>query len=202
LTGQQQKKALKYLEEDEFARALLAHERRDWQNPDQIVDEIGVRRGMFVADLACGPGFFVVPLARKVGESGRVYAVDKSGVMLNYLRSTLDRAKVNHTIVNIIEADATHTRIPSSKCEVVLFANVLHDIEARNEFLSEVKRIAKIGAKVVDIDWGDMDSEIGPPRDIRLSESKSLEILKNNGLELDEKIKAGPYHYGLVLHFS
>lgn len=190
------------MEEDEFARALLAHERREWQNPEQIISEIGVKRGMFVADLACGPGFFIVPLAKKVTESGRVYAVDKSKVMLSYLRSTLDRAKINRMIVDVIEADVSETRIPSSKCDVVLFANVLHDIESRSKFLFEVKRIAKKEAKVVDIDWRDTDSEIGPPLEIRLSESKSLEILKSNGLVLDGKVNAGPYHYGLVLHFG
>jgi ubiquinone/menaquinone biosynthesis C-methylase UbiE len=189
------------LEEDEFARALLAHERRDWQNPDQIVREIGVKHGMFVGDLACGPGFFVVPLAKKVGESGHVYAVDHSKVMLDYLRSTLDRANIDHSIVSIIEAEVSDTSIPSSKCDVVLFANVLHDIAGREEFLSEVKRISKKGAKIVDIDWNAVNDEIGPPLSIRLSETKSLEILKVNGLELDGKINAGPYHYGLVLHF-
>ncbi len=190
------------MEEEQFARALLAHERREWQNPDQIVDEIGVERGMSVADLACGPGFFVVPLAKKVGDFGRVYAVDKSKVMLSYLRSTLDRAKIDRDTVDVIEADVSNTRIPSSKCDVVLFANVLHDLEIPSEFLSEVKRISKTGAKIVDIDWRDTDQEIGPPLDIRLSETISLEILRSNGFELDEKINAGPYHYGLVLHYT
>lgn len=187
------------MDEDEFAWALLAHERREWQNPDEIVTHIGIKKGMIVADLACGPGFFIVPLARAVEQTGRVYAVDKSRVMLNYLRSNLKRAKINLDTVKIIQSDVSKTSIPSSSCDIVLFANVLHDIEDHNKFLTEVRRISKKRVRVVDIDWKDVDNGIGPPVEIRLSESRSKEILEKNGFELEKKIDAGPYHYGLVL---
>jgi ubiquinone/menaquinone biosynthesis C-methylase UbiE len=188
------------MDEDEFARSLLAHERRDWQDPDRILSQLPLGRGMGVADLACGPGFFTVPLARAVEDSGTVYAVDNSPLMLKYLRSILKRASVRPQVVKIIESDAAHTGIPPETCDLVLFANILHDLERPDEFLAEVKRISKPGATVVDIDWrNDLDNGFGPPVEIRLGEAKARELLLRNGLKVVGSIDSGPYHYGIAL---
>lgn len=74
------------METDEFARVLMSKERRERQNPEKIIKSVGVTRGMVVADLGCGPGFFTIPLALAVGKSGMVYAVDSDAGMLSYLR--------------------------------------------------------------------------------------------------------------------
>ncbi len=187
------------MNEDEFAKSLLAHERREWQNPEKIIAQIDVKKGMVIADLACGPGFFVVPLARAVGESGRVYAVDSSELMLGYLRSNLERSGTQSQNVTIYKSDVSQTNIPSASCDIVLFANILHDLDYPSEFLTEVKRISKLNALIVDIDWKDIDNGFGPPLDIRMSETKAQGILKKGGLVLVRSIDPGPYHYGLVL---
>jgi ubiquinone/menaquinone biosynthesis C-methylase UbiE len=187
------------LDEHEFAKSLLAHERREWQDPEKIISQIYVKRGASIADLACGPGFFVIPLARALGEEGTIYAVDKSKVMLEYLKSGMKKAKINPKIVKIIEADVTKTPIPSSSCNVVLFANILHDLDDPRVFLDEVKRIAKPSALIVNIDWKDVDNGFGPPLEIRLSEAKARKILEDNNFMIVKSIDAGPYHYGLYL---
>ena len=61
---------------DDFAEILMSPGRLEWQNPDKIVRALGVKQGMKVADIGCGPGFFTIPLARAVGQRGAVYAVD------------------------------------------------------------------------------------------------------------------------------
>jgi ubiquinone/menaquinone biosynthesis C-methylase UbiE len=187
------------MDENEFAKSLLAHERKEWQDPQKIVTEIGVKEGMTVADLACGPGFFVVPLAKAVGEKGRIYAVDKSQVMLEYLKSNIARTKTNAEIVKIIEADVSKTSIPSSSCDIVFFANILHDLDNPEAFLNEAKRISKPHAILVDIDWKDVNNGFGPPLEVRMSETKAKTILADNGLFIQSNIDAGPYHYGFIL---
>jgi ubiquinone/menaquinone biosynthesis C-methylase UbiE len=187
------------MEEHEFAKSLLAHERKEWQDPEKIISQLGVKKGMTVADLACGPGFFVVPLARVVGKDGRIFAVDRSEIMLGYLRSYMARSKTDSRIVKIVEADVSKTSIPSSSCDIVLFANILHDIDDPKMFFEEVKRISKPNAIAADVDWKDVDNGFGPPLEIRMSETKAREIFQKNGLKLERSIDAGPYHYGILI---
>ena len=51
-------------------------ERRKWQNPENILDGIGLHPGMTFIDIGCGQGFFTIPAAKIVGDSGKVYASD------------------------------------------------------------------------------------------------------------------------------
>jgi SAM-dependent methyltransferase len=61
------------------------------QNPvDQMtarwLAEAGIRPGMRVVDIGCGPGTVTFELARQVGPSGRVYGVDREPKMLELAR--------------------------------------------------------------------------------------------------------------------
>ena len=44
-------------------------ERRKWQNPEDILAEIGLRSGMTFMDIGCCQGFFTIPAARIVVDS-------------------------------------------------------------------------------------------------------------------------------------
>ena len=190
------------MNEDEFARALLAHERKEWQDPDKILSQLGVKTGMIAADLACGPGYFTIPMARAVGKDGIVYAVDSSTVMLGYLSSNIAHSKIGKKIINVIESDITETRITSSSVDFVLLANILHDVQDRTRLFSEIRRITKQDSELIVIDWKKEDTGLGPPVEIRLTESESRKILHENGYEVTQSIEAGPYHYGLVFKKS
>ena len=50
--------------------------REQWQMPVRVMDQIGVRSGMTVADVGAGDGWFTFYLAERVGSSGRVIAED------------------------------------------------------------------------------------------------------------------------------
>jgi ubiquinone/menaquinone biosynthesis C-methylase UbiE len=65
----------------ERAGSLDSKIRRWLQNPQKILVPY-VREEMTVLDIGCGPGLFSVEMARMVGKSGRVIAVDLQEGML------------------------------------------------------------------------------------------------------------------------
>lgn len=86
------------MDADDLARRLIYDSRREWQDPAKIAKEIGIVKGIWVADLGCGPGFFTLPIASMVGENGVVYAVDANPIMLRHLRTNLQSGRCNHGI--------------------------------------------------------------------------------------------------------
>lgn len=186
------------MDANRLARFLTSNERRVWQDPLKISKAMGVKSGMTVADLACGPGFFTLPLASLVGEKGLVYAVDAHPTMLDHLRVNIEKSGASPNVVKAVLADVAKTGIPSGSVDIALFANVLHDIDDKEMFLAEVKRICRRGANVIDIDWTKDRMETGPPFEIRLSEAESRRILSENGLVVTGTIDAGLHHYGLI----
>lgn len=177
----------------------MSEERKEWQNPESILDSIPINKNMVVADLACGPGYFTIPISKKVAPDGTVYAVDSNEIMLQHLSKNL-KAVEHGTIgkVVMLKNDISDTEIPSGMADVVFFANILHDIVDRNSFFAEVKRISKKSAKIVNIDWLKTSMDIGPPVEIRLSENESKKIVTQGGLRIERDFDAGPYHYAFV----
>ena len=51
-------------------------EREREEQPGRAVEALGITRGMVVADVGAGSGYYTVRLAKAVGPDGRVYATD------------------------------------------------------------------------------------------------------------------------------
>jgi len=55
---------------------LESPDREEWQQPNKIMDILGIAEGSRVADVGAGGGWFTIRLARRVGPAGLVYAED------------------------------------------------------------------------------------------------------------------------------
>jgi ubiquinone/menaquinone biosynthesis C-methylase UbiE len=189
------------LNNEDFAKLLMAEERREWQNPEEIIEQIGVAAGTSAADLACGPGFFTIPFARSVGSLGEIYAVDIDPVMLRHLKANLEssNSEKDFSKVRTIEADVCNTNIPDQSIDLIIFANILHDLKDRKSFFAEIKRISRKTSRIIDIDWHKRNTDdLGPPLTRRLSENEARIMIRNNGLIIVYALNPGPHHYGFV----
>ena len=184
------------------AKFLMSEERRQWHNPEDILKHADVTKGMTIADLGSGPGFFTIPMAQITGEKGLVYAVDSNQNMLDSLKENIAKSEVNPKVIKIVNSDMCHTGIPKESVDIVLFANVLHEVADRKAFFQEVKRISKITAFIVDVDWKKIQTEHGPPIESRLSENEANQILSESGFIVVKQTDAGPYHYELIAKLS
>jgi ubiquinone/menaquinone biosynthesis C-methylase UbiE len=64
--------------------------RRLITDPSRLLDGL-VRPGDVVADIGCGPGFFTLPLAEAVDDTGAVVAIDVQPEMLDKIRERATR---------------------------------------------------------------------------------------------------------------
>ena len=55
---------------------------------ERMFDDAGIRPGMRVLDIGCGPGMTSVMLARRVGSEGHVFGVDQNPRMIELARQT------------------------------------------------------------------------------------------------------------------
>jgi ubiquinone/menaquinone biosynthesis C-methylase UbiE len=181
-----------------LAEFLMSEERKQWHNPETILKFAGATKGMTMADLGSGPGFFTIPMAQITGEKGLVYAVDSDQNMVDSLKENIAKSGVNPKVIKIVNSDVCHTGIPKESVDLVLFANVLHEVDNRKAFFQEVKRISKLKAYIVDVDWKKIKTEHGPPLKSRISEDEAKRILSVSGFTVVKQTDAGPYHYELV----
>lgn len=110
--------------------------RRWLQNPRRLLEPY-VREGMTVLDFGCGPGFFTLELARLVGPTGRVLAVDLQPEMLELVRF---QAQGTELAARITLHPCPPNRLGISEpLDFVLAFYVLHELPDPKAFLAELR---------------------------------------------------------------
>src|SRR6267142_2855738 len=100
--------------------------RKKWQKPDALVRALRLRRGQMVAEIGSGPGYFTPLLARAVGPSGHVFAVDPEPLVLDVLRKRVARSGVKN-VTPVLGRD-DDPLIPRGRCQVAVIINAYHHI--------------------------------------------------------------------------
>lgn len=168
-------------------------------NPEKLLAQLDIQKGMRVADFGCGHGYFVLPLAKMVGDSGKIYAID---VLKEALEAVESRTKIQE-IPNIeaIRGDLElpgGSKLPPDSCDLVLVANILFQSQKKEEIIQEAKRITKPGGRIVVIDWLPERPEIGPTEGWRISAQSLRELVERQGLSLVSNLNTDKYHFGMI----
>lgn len=131
---------------------VLASPVRRWlmrQDPGKILEPY-VRPGMTVLEPGPGMGFFTLALARLVGDSGRVVAVDVQQKMLDGLRRRADKAGLANRIQPRLAAPDTLALADlGNQVDFVLAFAMVHEMPEGNSFFTEVARAMKPGAALL-----------------------------------------------------
>ena len=141
-------------------------------DPVKNLKAFDLRENMIVADLGAGSGFYAIPAARMV-PMGKVYAIE---IQKDFLTTIKDK---------IVDA--------------VIASNILFQVEDKDKFIEEAKRILKPQGQLLLIDWLDNTSAIGPSFDKIISKNKACEMFEKKGFTWQRDIDAGMHHYGIIL---
>jgi ubiquinone/menaquinone biosynthesis C-methylase UbiE len=98
-----------------------------------------------VLEIGCGPGFFTIPAAKIVGESGHVVAIDTNPVAVGYVKRKVAENGLTNT--EVILADAAETGLPDSSFDVVFLFGVVHDLDL-TKVIPEMHRILKASGRL------------------------------------------------------
>jgi ubiquinone/menaquinone biosynthesis C-methylase UbiE len=137
-----------------------------------------VREGMTVFEPGPGMGFFTLPMARMVGQSGRVVAVDIQPQMIENLRRKARRSSVDNRIeCRLMESSGMGISDLAGKVDFILAFAVVHEMPDSMKFFTESFLALKRGGKV-------LFSE--PSSHIDNSEfQKSLDLARKAGFEVE-----------------
>lgn len=116
---------------------LERSEREMEELPETALDAIGIHAGMVVADVGAGSGYFTARMSRRVGPSGRVYAVDVQPEMLAILRRRVASEKLGN--VEIVAGGEADPRLPRNSLDLILLVDVYHEFSQPQTMLRRLK---------------------------------------------------------------
>jgi ubiquinone/menaquinone biosynthesis C-methylase UbiE len=142
---------------------------KERQPPKQIMDSIGIKKGMVIGEVGAGRGRFTVYLAREVGTTGKILANDIDESAINSLRSRIQR--LGFTNVHTILGKPDDPLFPEKSLDMAIMVWVYHMIDKPDELLKKVRLSLKAGASLVILD--PCDAEIDEEFHIDRKNSKT-----------------------------
>lgn len=152
---------------------------------------------MKVADVGCGTGFFTIPMAKLVGDQGKVFAIDVQEKMIALLNEKIQKLKIKN--IETFVSTEENIPLPNESVDLALMASVLHELDSYVT-VREVYRFLKPQGVLAVLEWKKEESplEFGPPIWERLTPDQTREIVEKIGFEVKDVSLIGPYHYLLI----
>jgi ubiquinone/menaquinone biosynthesis C-methylase UbiE len=146
---------------------------------EPMVAALDLHPGMHVLDVGSGPGQTTIELARRVGQSGRITAIDINREFVVTAKERARKADLGARI-EFINSEFPPLPFPDSNFERVWCKNVLEYVDSAAATIKEMARVAARGALVaaIDSDWEMIALEIEPEAQDRSDRiiGKALEI--------------------------
>ena len=148
--------------------------------PIELLERIGIRRGQAVLDFGCGYGIYTIPVAKIVGEQGRIYALDKDKEAMDALMQKARSA----CLINIERMETSgelEIELTDEIVDVVLMFDVFHSFYLpqagdRRRLLGEIRRVMKPSAFLSISVWPN------------LIESETEDEIKNVNFRLEKEV--------------
>jgi len=116
----------------------------------RILDSLRITEGQTIADIGSGGGYFALEFARRVGASGRVFAVDSKRKYLDFIRRQSERAGLDN--IEFILAESGGVGLPASSVDLIFARNVFHHLPEPAEYFGNLGAALKPGGRVAIID--------------------------------------------------
>jgi ubiquinone/menaquinone biosynthesis C-methylase UbiE len=180
----------------EAAAQLDSAERLRLVPVDALMQCLPLKAGIRFVDVGCGTGTYFFPVFERLKGEGIFIAVELQEEMLRRFFSRLEAYAESPGFVHIEVARAKPERLPlpDSSADLILMANVYHEILKRPAYLKELRRVLCAGGTLCLLDWrlpeegeasqaGQEPWRLGPPLESRVSESQALAELEAAGFE-------------------
>lgn len=146
--------------------------------PKLMFDEVEIKPGYHVLDFGCGPATFTKMMAEKIGNSGKLYALDIHPFAIKTVKKLAEKNKLSN--VNTILSNCDTSISPESLDLVIIF-DVFHILNNQNDVIKEIHRVLKRNGIMSFSDHHMKEEEILK----KLSENGLFKLVKKGKMTFD-----------------
>jgi len=119
--------------------------------PEEILKHLNLRKGDSVADIGAGGGYFTLEFARRVGPSGKVYAVDVRLKYLDYVRNQAVKAGLGNVVPVLVRSD--DFLLPENGIDLIFLRNVYHHLQRPVSYFQKLRHHLRKDGRVAVVDY-------------------------------------------------
>ena len=125
--------------------------RIDEEQPERVLDAMGLRPGDVVADVGCGSGYYARRMARRVQPGGTVYCQDIQPEMLDIMRGHAAREGVRG--IEAVLGTPADPRLPAGAMDWIIIADVYHEMSEPEPMLAGIREALAPGGRVALLEY-------------------------------------------------
>jgi ubiquinone/menaquinone biosynthesis C-methylase UbiE len=175
---------------------LERSERESEENPTRAIELLKFEKGMVVADVGAGSGYYAIRIAEKVGPSGKVFANDIQPEMLTILKRQLRQKKVAN--VEPVLGTEQDPKLPVNSCDVILMVDVYHEFSHPQEMLQKLRAALKENGRLVLLEYRKEDPYVPIRPEHKMSVKEAKIEVENEGFVLDKVMEDLPWQHILI----
>ncbi len=156
---------------------------------DRVMDILSIMPGKTVADIGAGSGWFTVRAAKRVGDMGRVYAVDINPAAVQHIDERIQKEQLHN--VKTILGKADNPELPPDAVDAVLLLKTYHEVAEPVALLRNLRAALRPGARVGIIYRDGNGEDHGVHKQIVLREADEAGyrlLQEHDGLVKDDKM--------------
>jgi ubiquinone/menaquinone biosynthesis C-methylase UbiE len=174
---------------------LEGPDRDEWQQPERVMDALGIADGAHVADIGAGGGWFTIRLAKRVGPNGKVYAEDVQTPMIEAIKRRVEREGLMN--VQPILGGFVDPRLPAGDVQAALLVGLYPQIGEPVALLKNVRTALSPNGRLGIIDF--TPGQFGPgPDENRVAPETIIRDAARAGLRLVSHETFLRYQYMLI----
>ncbi|MBK8099923.1 MAG: methyltransferase domain-containing protein [Planctomycetes bacterium] len=117
----------------------------------KILAACGLRTGMHVADIGAGTGLFTLLMASRLGESGKVYAVDIAPKFVEHIEQRAAERKLGN--IRGVVCGERDVNLPAASIDLAFVCDTYHHFEYPMSTLATIHAALRPGGELVIVDF-------------------------------------------------
>jgi FkbM family methyltransferase len=175
---------------------LEREEREREERTDLLMTALALQPGMVVADVGAGTGYLARRMAKAVGSSGQVLAVDVQPEMIQMLKQLAQQAKLPQIVP--VQCSETDVGLAAGTVDLAIMVDVYHELAYPYEVLTSVLRALKSGGRLVFVEYRAEDPRVPIKELHKMSEAQIKREAGVHGLVWERTVGTLPWQHMVV----
>ena len=190
------------LDPQEWLDRFEVESREVYANRREIVKAVELKPGQVIADVGAGTGLFVSLFSAATTQQGRVYAVDISPRLIEYLKKRVHEEGLKN--VRVVPSREDSTELASESVDVVFVCDTYHHFEYHADMLLSIRNALRQGGQLIVIDFNRIP---GKSREwllghVRAGKDQFKKEIQQSGFRFKEEVKIAGFRENYFLRFE
>jgi len=168
-------------------------ERENEENPTKCIEALELKGGEVIADLGAGSGYYSFRLAAKVGEQGKVLAVEIQDEMIAELKKRIAKDKIGN--VETVKCSEKDPMLPEGGVDLVIMVDVYHELAYPYEVMSAIRKALKPDGRVALVEYRKEDPKVPIKEVHKMSEEQIKKEMAVVGLSHVKTVGTLPWQH-------